>query len=76
MEDTVHVTVGIHTSGGQRKWLLSSDPWSLPTFVRSLGPPECFQAPGDQLLHLGVDDIVFFVLSLNELEGVCGHARV
>jgi len=34
MEDTVHVTVGIHTSGGQRKWLLSSDPSDLLNVFR------------------------------------------
>ena len=45
------------------------------TFVRSLGPAECFQSAGDRVLYLGVDDSVFFVLSLNDLEGVCGHAR-
>jgi hypothetical protein len=53
--------------------------WSVEkvvTFVRSLGPAECFQSAGDQLLQLGVDDSVFFALSLNELEGVCGHTRV
>ena len=53
--------------------------WSAETvvvFVRSLGPSECFQSPGDQVLYLGVDDSVFFALSLNDLEGVCGHARV
>jgi hypothetical protein len=36
---------------------------------------ECFQSAGDQVLHLGVDDSVFFALSLNDLQGVCGHAR-
>ncbi len=32
--------------------------WSVEkvtTFVRSLGPPECFQSTGDQVLQLGVD---------------------
>jgi hypothetical protein len=52
--------------------------WSseqVATFVRSLGPAECFQSVTDQVLQLGVDDSVFFALSLNELQGVCGHAR-
>ncbi len=43
--------------------------WSeekVVTFVRSLGPDECFQSVGDQTLQLGVDDSVFFTLSLNE----------
>ncbi len=53
--------------------------WSAETvvaFIRSLGPSECFQSAGDQVLQLGVDDSVFFALSLNELQGVCGHAGV
>ncbi len=52
--------------------------WSsenVDTFVRSLGTSECFQSPGDQVLQLGVDDSVFFTLSLNDLQGVCGHVR-
>ena len=52
--------------------------WSsekVATFVRSLGVAQCFQSVGDQVLHLGVDDSVFFDLSLNDLQGVCGHAR-
>ncbi len=40
------------------------------------GSPECSQSVGDQVLHLGVDDSVFFGLSVNEFQGVCGHARV
>ncbi len=51
-------------------------PEGVTTFVRSLGPAECFKSVGDQVMQLGVDDSVFFVLSLNELEGVCGHTRV
>jgi hypothetical protein len=46
------------------------------TFVRSLGPVECCQSTGDQvmdLMELGVDDSLFFSLSLNEFQGVCGH---
>jgi hypothetical protein len=46
--------------------------WS---FLRSLGPAECFQSVGDAVLDHGVDVSVFFELSLNELQGVCGHAR-
>ncbi len=52
--------------------------WSsenVATFVRSLGTSECFQSAGDQVLQRGVDDSVFFTLSLNDLQGVCGHAR-
>jgi hypothetical protein len=41
----------------------------------ALGTAQCFQSAGDQVLQLGVDDSVFFDLSLNDLEGVCGHAR-
>ena len=36
------------------------------TFVRSLGAVQCFQSAGDQVLQLGVDDSVFFDLSLND----------
>ena len=39
--------------------------WSAETvvaFIRSLGPSECFQSAGDQVLQLGVDDSVFFAL--------------
>ena len=52
--------------------------WSsenVTTFVRSLGTSECLQSAGDQVLQLGVDDSVFFTLSLNDFQGVCGHAR-
>jgi hypothetical protein len=48
----------------------------VDTFVRSLGASQCFQSAGDQVLQLGVDDSVFFDLSLNDLQGVCGHTRV
>jgi hypothetical protein len=59
----------------------SQDPheWSsenVATFVRSLGTSESFQSSGDQVLYLGVDDSVFFTLSLNDFQGVCGHDRV
>jgi hypothetical protein len=47
----------------------------VATFVRSLGPAECFQSVGYQVMKLGVDDSVFFPLSLNEFQGVCGHAH-
>ena len=47
----------------------------MATFVRSLGPAECFQSDGVQVLQSEVDDSVFFVLSLNELQGVCGHVH-
>jgi hypothetical protein len=43
--------------------------WSsenVSTFVRSLGTSECFQSVGDQVLHLGVDDSVFFSLLLKK----------
>jgi hypothetical protein len=58
--------------------VVSQDPreWStekVVTFVRSLGPVECFQSDGDQVLQPGVGDSVFFVLSIDELQGVCGH---
>ena len=52
--------------------------WSsekVATFVRSLGTAECFQSAGHQVLQLGVDGSVFFALSLNDLQGVWGHAR-
>jgi hypothetical protein len=48
----------------------------MSTFVRPLGTGQCFQSAGDQVLRLGVDDSVFFDLSLNDLEGVCGHSDV
>ncbi len=53
--------------------------WSsekVATFVRSLGSAEYFKSVGDQMLQLGVDGSVFFALSLNDLQGVCGHVRV
>jgi len=52
--------------------------WSsekVATFVRALGDAQCFQSAGDQVLQLGVDGSVFFELSLDQLQGVCGHAR-
>ena len=51
--------------------------WSaeeVATFLRSLGPAECFQSDGDAVLQYGVDGSVFFELSLTELQGLCGHA--
>ena len=54
-----------------REW----SPEKVATFVRALGDAQCFQSAGDQVLQLGVDDSVFFDLSLNDLQGVCGHAR-
>jgi hypothetical protein len=50
-------------------------PEKVATFVRGLGAAQCFQSAGDQVLQLGVDGSVFFDLSLNDLEGVCGHAE-
>ena len=53
--------------------------WSsekVATFVRALGGAQCFQSVTDQVLQLGVDDSVFFDLSLNDFQGVCGHAGV
>ena len=47
----------------------------MATFVRSLGADQCFLSAGDQVLQIGVDDGVFFDLSLNDFQGVCGHAR-
>ena len=41
---------------------------NVSTVVRSLGTAECFQSTGDQVLHLGVDDSVFFTLSLKDRE--------
>jgi hypothetical protein len=61
----------MHCSEFPREW--SSE--KVVTFVRSLGGAQCFQSAGDQVLHLGVDVSVFFDLSLNDLQGVCGHAR-
>jgi hypothetical protein len=52
--------------------------WSsqkVASFLRALGTAEYFQSPTDQVLQLGVDDSVFFELSLDQLQGVCGHAR-
>jgi hypothetical protein len=52
--------------------------WSsekVGTFFRSLGTVVCFQSTGHQVLQVGVDVSVFFTLSLNDLQGVCGHAR-
>ena len=72
MEVTVHVSV---EPGDPHEWSVE-EVVTIVTFVRSLGPAECFQSVGDQVLHLVVDDSVFFTLSLEELEGVCGHARV
>jgi hypothetical protein len=37
---------------------LSSE--QVATFVRSLGPAQCFQSAGDQVLQLGVDDSVLY----------------
>ena len=51
--------------------------WSsekVPTFVRDLGGPQCFQSASDQVPEVGVDVSVFFELSLIDLEGVRGHA--
>jgi hypothetical protein len=63
MEDTVHVSVE------------SGDPHDRSTeedyFRQIIGPPQCFQSAGDQVLHLPVEDSVFFTLSLEELQGVC-----
>ena len=61
--------------------LLQEDPreWSsekVATFVRALGTVQCFQSDTDQVLELGVDDSVFFELSLIDLQGVRGHAGV
>ena len=50
--------------------------WSsekVSTFVRTLGGAQYFQSVSDQVLQLGVDDSVFFDLSLNDFQGVCGH---
>ena len=49
-------------------------PEEVPSFLRSLGGAQCFQSATDQVLQLGVDDSVFFDLSLNDLQGLCGHA--
>jgi hypothetical protein len=50
--------------------------WSsekVATFVRSLGTATCFQSTGHQVIQVGVDDSVFFTLSLNDSQGVCGY---
>ena len=54
-----------------REW----SPQQVATFLRALGTVECFQSATDQVLQLGVDDSVFFELSLDQFQGVCGHAR-
>jgi hypothetical protein len=48
---------------------------ATPTFLRSLGSGECFQSVGYQAFPLGVDDSVFFGLSVNKLEGVCLYRK-
>ena len=51
--------------------------WSsekVATFVRGLGGAQCFQSASDQVFQLGVDGSVFFELSINDFQGVCGHA--
>jgi hypothetical protein len=63
MEDTVDDSVET------REW--SSE--KVATFVRALGDAQCFQSAGDQVLQLGVDVSVFFDLSINDLQGVCGY---
>ena len=68
MKDTGDVSV---ESEDPHEWCTEK----VDTFLGSLGTAECFQSPGDQLLYLGVDDSVFFGLSVNELQGVCGHTR-
>ena len=68
MEVTVDVSVELEDPHECR-------PEQVATFLRSLGTAECFQSAGDQVLQLGVDDSVFFGLSVNELQGVSGHAR-
>ena len=53
--------------------------WSsekVAAFVRSLGATQCFQSVTDQVMQLGVDGSFFFDLSLNDLQGVCGHDDV
>ncbi len=50
-------------------------PHQVATFLRALGTAEYFQSAADQVLQLGVDVSVFFELSLDQLQGVCGHAR-
>ena len=69
MEVTVHGSV---ETKDPHEWSAEK----VVTFVRSLGPAECFQSVTDQVMKLGVDVSVFFALSLNELEGVCGHPHV
>jgi hypothetical protein len=54
-----------------REW--SSEKVVTFFFVRSLGTPTCFQSTGHQVLQVGVDDSVFFSLSLNDSQGVCGY---
>ncbi len=54
-----------------REW----SPQQVATFLRALGTAECFQSAADQVLQLGVDGSVFFDLSLDQLQGMCGHAR-
>jgi hypothetical protein len=68
MQGTAHGSV---EPGDPREWSAEG----VATFLRSLGTAECFQSAGDEALQHGVDGSVFFELSLNELQGVCGHAR-
>jgi hypothetical protein len=49
MEVTVHDSV---EPQDPREWIAEK----VTTFVRSLGPAECFQSDGDQVLHVGEDD--------------------
>jgi hypothetical protein len=58
----------IEDTGEDSEELEDPHEWSsekVTVFVRSLGTTECFQSAGDQVLQLGVDDSVFFGLSVN-----------
>jgi hypothetical protein len=58
----------IEDTGEDSEELEDPHEWSsekVTVFVRSLGTTECFQSGGDQVLQLGVDDSVFFGLSVN-----------
>ena len=72
------ITTQISVDQSNRLFNLKGSTWSTEeaaTFLRSLGPAECFQSATDKVLQHGVDDSVFFELSLNELQAVCGHVR-
>ena len=47
----------------------------VTSFLRSLGTAECFQSDTNQVDDREWMTVFFFGLSVNEFQGVCGHAR-